>query len=631
MNSYATTAATTLIEGGPGTGKTRQLVERLVAIVEGGVDPHDVIVFAASAPAAEALAGRIAAAGDRAASVRVTTPMAFALEGLAASGARAFTGGRDHLLAAFEENFFLEDMRVIGQKQRRLREMLKFLERGWSEMRDDEEGWLITGEERAINEFAREDLRAMGSLHPAEVTAAYVYYLASDADALAAAQRPYVFMDDYRAMSRASQRLARLVAQDGLVVTWSTVGGLRGEEPYGYVDGLAELADGAPTLERVMLAESRLAAAPQRTVANLCAQECMASVEAPALLEGAEPGGFEVLVAPDLNDEMPLLAERVAALVGEGVCAPDEVYIAVPSDAWARRACSALAQAGIPASRIEGRQALGGDIRDLTKSAAAAVYTALHLAADPTSAVAWRCWCGFGDYLGCSASMTALAHVVAETGTTLPELLAALDRGELVCEAVDCGKALNRYRAGKAVVADAAGLKGTELLRFLAERVLGAPEVPAPLLGLLGEVDGSEDAATLYARVEKSLFSPVFGAATVRVGGFDAALGQCPRVLVCCGMANGLVPTNDYFELTMATIEAQEKMHARLMERLAALAGKAREAIVCTTFERAGIVEAETLKLKTERVRLREGRRVCDLAPSVCVDYMTGAKLAYVR
>ena len=96
-------------------------------------------------------------------------------------------------------------------------------------------------------------------------------------------------------------------------------------------------------------------------------------------------------------------------------------------------------------------------------------------------------------------------------------------------------------------------------------------------------------------------------------------------------MVNGLVPRSAYFELTQATIEAQAKMHARLVERLAALAGKARETLVCTTFERVGIVEAETLKLKTERVRLREGRRVCDLGPSVCIDYLTGAKLDYVR
>ena len=67
------------------------------------------------------------------------------------------------------------------------------------------------------------------------------------------------------------------------------------------------------------------------------------------------------------------------------------------------------------------------------------------------------------------------------------------------------------------------------------------------------------------------------------------------------------------------------------MERLAALAGKAREALVCVTFKRATLVEAETLKLKTERVRLRDGQRLCDLGSSVCIDYLTGAKLAYVR
>lgn len=613
--AYGTAAATTLVMGAPGTGKTQRLAECVGAAVEGGANPRDVLVLAASAPAAAVLADLVPQG------VEVTTPMGLALEGLP---------GNAHRLASFEETFFLEDMRVTGQKQRRLREMLKFLERGWSEMREDEEGWLITGEEKAIDSFARQDLRAMGALHPTQVVAAYVRYLLQNEGALAQARRPQVFVDDYQAMSRASQRLARILATEELTVAWNTVGGLQGEEPYGYGEGLEELAAEVPQLMRVDCAQSCLAQAPAACVATLCQQPCMAAVEAPGPHDGGETGAFEAAVANDLQDEMPLLVERVAALLEEGM-APAEIYVAVPTDAWGRRACAALEGAGIATSRIEERQALGGDIRDSAKSAGALAYTALHLAADPLSAVAWRCWCGFGDYLGCSASMTALAEVANQTGATLPELLAALEAGEMSYVGVDEAKVVARYRAGQALLRAVEGLSGSELLAALGEQACGTREVPAALTGLVGAVDPNEDAATLYARAEAALVAPGFAPQAVRVGGFDAALGQRPRAVVACGMANGLVPSSAYFELTQATIDAQAKMHARLIERLAALAGKAREVLVCTTFDHAGIVEAETLKLKTERVRLCDGRRVCDLGPSVCIDYLSGAKLDYVR
>lgn len=616
---YAGPQSKTALVGGPGSGKTQALVECVAQAIQGGENPDDVLVLAASPTAAAALRERLERAGV--AGVVPTTPMALAQEGLA--GAEV---PRAHRLASFEETFFLEDMRVTGMAPRRLREMLKFLERGWSEMRDDEPGWLVTKEEEGLNGFARTCLASMGALHPTEVAAAYVRLLAERPEALATARKPLVFADDYQAMSRASQRLACMLAARELTVAWSPVAGLKGEEFYDYRDGLAELG----ATQVVALDWSCLAAAPAQAVENLCRQECLAAVDAPACTPDAPVGTFEVVSAADLSEELDAVVSAVRGLLDEGF-ACNELYLAQPNDAWVRRVTAALVCAGIPASGVQERQALGGDVRDAHKSTAPLAYTALHLAADPQSATAWRCWCGFGDYLTCSSGMTRLAQLGADTGRTLPELLAALEAGELDVALIDRDAILGRYRAGRALLEAAEGLKGSELLAVLAKGTTGSAEVPSALAALVGEAGADEDAPTLYARAQKALLEPVFSPGAVRVGGFDAALGQNPRALVCCGMVNGLVPPMGYFELTQTTIDAQNKMHERLVERLAALAGKAREALVCVTFKRATLVEAETLKLKTERVRLRDGQRLCDLGSSVCIDYLTGAKLAYVR
>ena len=643
--SYCGAESVGAVVGAVGTGKTQALVERVEAFLREGGEPGDALVLAAGPAAADALAARIASAcGERGRGVRVTTPLSLARTVLADCADAPVLGGRAHVLADFEANFFLEDMRVTGIKQRRLKEMLKFLQRGWSEMREDEEGWLVTGEEVALNDFARSRLAFMGSLVRAEATAACVRLLTSPegASVLERVRRGLVVADDFGSMSRASQRLAGLLARTCLAVGWDPVGGLAGEEPYGYAAGLDELVRAAEErgarFERVDLAWSMQEEAPARVVGNLFAQECLAGCAAcaPRVRPSAGEGSFAVETAGGISGEMGLVAAEVASCLERGM-RPDEVFVVAPTEAWARRACDALAAAGVAASRLGTRQAIGGDIRDLSKCAAARAYTALHLAADPRSDAAWRAWCGFGDYLACSVGVSALADRMAQGGPAAAGALARASEGcgadGSVQDVPDARKIAARHAAGERMLEAAAGLRGLDLLALLAREAAGAEDaaLPSELAALIGEVGPDETASELFARAERNLLAPTVAPGCVRVGGPDALVGQAPRAVVLCGMVNGLVPSLEYFDASLATIEAQDKMHERLVRRLVDTCGKARERIVCTGFARAGVVECETLRLKGERIRLRGGKRVCEFGPSVAVQYLRGEKLARER
>ena len=94
---------------------------------------------------------------------------------------------------------------------------------------------------------------------------------------------------------------------------------------------------------------------------------------------------------------------------------------------------------------------------------------------------------------------------------------------------------------------------------------------------------------------------------------------------------NGLYPVKGYFDLLERTIDDQAKMHARLVAQLVEACGKAGGRLVLSGFARADILDAEPMKLMSERVRLRDGRRVCEFGPSAVIDYVTGVKTAYVR
>ena len=616
--------------GVTGTGKTQKLVEECKALVEAGEKPDGILVFAASRSAAATLGARLEGAGV--AGVCVTTPVTWALEVLASGAAREFTGREAHVLNAYEQDFFFEDMRVNGAKQHRLREMLKFFYRSWSEMREDEDGWLITVEEKEINRIAKADLHMLRAYHPCEVVAACVRYLTSDAAVLEGLRVKHVLVDDWRAMSRASQRLSELLAGKSLAVTWDTVASLVGEEPYGYAEGLVELEVECSNFERVELDEFMGSACAYETVANLFKQDCM-SVDAPSRA-CAEAGAPHVRMVGMLDKEPASVVEAVREALGAGV-KPDDIFVTAGRASWVSRMRGALERSGISASWVEDAAHLHGDIRDPEKCADMAMANAVRLVADPRNCLAWRCWCGFGDHLCRSAAFSDLAHALEGTDEAkLCDLLFALiGDGELFVggDMLDRERVEQRVREGRAMLEEAKGLTGTELVSVIRKHVCAQGQETPEFDALIGEVAAHERARELLSRIDAASMPQVPAEGCVRVGALDSLIGQTPRVLIVCGLTNGLYPEKGYFDLLQKTIDDQAKMHERLIEQLVEVCGKAGERLVLSGFTHADILDAEPMKLMSERIRLHNGHRVCEFAPSAVVDYATGAKTTYER
>ena len=616
--------------GVTGTGKTQKLVKECKALVDAGERPGDILMFAASRSAAATLEERLEGAGVK--GVRVTTPVTWALEVLAGDAAQEFTGREAHVLNAYEQDFFFEDMRVGGAKQHRLREMLKFFYRSWSEMREDEDGWLITVEEKEINRSAKADLHMLRAYHPCEVTAACVRYLMSDAAAFDGVRVAHVLADDWRAMSRASQRLCELLASKNLIVAWDTVGGLVGEEPYGYTEGLVELEAQCPALERVALNEFMGSACAYGVVANLFTQDCITADVPSRTCE--TPGVPEVCLTAMLSNEPARVVDAVRGALETGV-KPDDIFVTAGRASWVGRVRDALERSGISTSWVEDTAYLRGDIRDSEKCADMAMANAVRLVADPRNCLAWRCWCGFGDYLGRSAAFSDLAHALEDTDEVkLCDLLFALiGEGELFVggDMLDREHIGQRVREGKAMLEEAKDLTGTGLVGAIRKYVCDQGQETPEFDTLVGEVKAGESACELLARIDAAFTPQVPAEGCVRVGTLDSLIGQAPRVLVLCGLTNGLYPEKGYFDLLQKTIDDQAKMHERLIEQLIEVCGKAGERLVLSGFTHADIFDAEPMKLMAERIRLRNGHRICEFAPSAVIDYATGAKTTYER
>lgn len=123
--------------------------------------------------------------------------------------------GRDaRVLDENELAVLMEDVKVSGLKPGRLREMLKFFYKSISDCADDDERWLITAEEQTVHAILTENLEARRALLPCEVSSlAYRGLVKAEVE-----REPLTLVaDDFGSLSKASQRLVRHLATDGLV------------------------------------------------------------------------------------------------------------------------------------------------------------------------------------------------------------------------------------------------------------------------------------------------------------------------------------------------------------------------------------------------------------------------------
>ena len=597
------TTESLLITGGVGSGKTQRLVERAAALLTEDAAAHSVLVLCATPQAAHLFSERLAAraGAERASGATVTTARALALDVLADDDARRWSGREPRLLSAFEETFLMEDMKVSGLRPRRLREMLKFFYRSWTELADDDPAWLLPGEETDVHALLKANLSFMRAIVEPEAANLAVRYLRGCDEARAARSWAHVLVDDFACASRASQTLASLVAARSIAVAGDAETCIEAYDSYPYADGIDEF----------------LATHPHAVHEHLAADA--AAARTPLVLRSDTP-----------EAEFELVARTVSEALAAGTSAR-RIVVAVPNGVWSRNVVAALAAQGVRAEALPDAQPLRGDIHAFARCVPARIATALNLAANPDDAAAWRCWCGFGDHLVNSAALANLRSRAEEQGVDLVQALAAVDGSD--DQVVGAQRVAEAHRAGRALIEQARGLTGEALLDELTRIVTGGTEqhAPAVLRERCLADDGSggggaaNDAAAITRRLAERLLAPTLEAAdAVAVVPYDLACGFSPDLLIVAGFVNGFIPSRDYFDATVTPPERQEKMRAVDERRVRALTGKAGRTLALSYFTSTDLESAGKLKLKINRIRLKDGIRTCAIEPSMFLDETKG-------
>ena len=669
-----------LVKGGTAGAVMGELVQRVQAVLAGGADPKDVLVLCAdptsaarmqaelgvarAGDAVETLAergavrvegadGQVAGAGEAgdalevqvgpdvnraadAGEVQVFTCRELACAVLAdpdsaAATGMSFSSGRARLLSAYEMDFLMEDVKTLGTRPKRLREMLKFFYRGWTELADEDPEWLFTVEEIDTFEFLTCELQYLGAMMETQVSNLATKALRMEGQVRERFARKHVFVYGYQSLSRASQLLCQLVAGEELVAGAGPDMGVDVFESYAYPAGVEDFARLNPAAE-VMEVSAQGAAGDKVRDAH--------SWKTP-------------------TDEVEGTADAIVAAVETGANAKD-IAVVTFHPWWTQQMARALQARGLQANAWLGAPKLHGDIRELDRCLGLRTVTLLRLLADEHDGMAWRSWFGFGDYLarsnqfaemrrrvcgmhigeGCTVAASKRAEVSAQEaasvrgegatcgdardarGASAARLSAHGDvHGDLAAYGIDLDSDL------KPLFAEVRDLRGPRLLAYLVETLAG-PDVPLPaLVRPLLALGPDADAAQMVAELDRlQFFSGVPARAGVTVASFAALADIDFDQVFIVGFANGLFPRTDYFDLTKVTVDKQAKMGERDAHAARAMAGLGTRGLHVGSFERCERMLADRMGVKQVRIYAADdfGREMVEAAPSIYTNVLLG-------
>lgn len=607
------------VEGPARSGKTEALLRRAAAAVAAGCAPEDILVETTTAEGARVarrrLVDALAAAGvadveDVAARITVACAQQVCLAVLETPEARAATGRTPRVLAPFEYNFFLEDMKTLGTPARRLRSELAHFKRQWCAL-IPEEDWAV-GEEKDALDLAHRLLSATNAMLEDEVAYLCGLYLQSDAGATARQQFALVLADDFQNLSTAQQTCLCLLARDQLIVAGNPDEAVGAATSCPNPEGFATFA----TLRRNVATFTLDTAFGNPNVTAFCDAVARAGNDE-ALTADRREGTIRDIATVKWNTPEEEFNGLTRYLFAENAADPEAaqsgVCVVVPNKQWAGAFERMLAKRGFAVSSL-GFERLAGDPRDMGRARALVAYTSLNLLADPEDLFAWRAWVGFGNYLTYSDGWHFLLEWCDEHAAGVLEALEAAAAARATGEEEPFPRAerlAERYEAGRELIAAHAGRRGHNLLA-----ALGADKLP-DFAALADSLAGDEDAATLYAMVRKTQFFPTHRAnvRAVRVSSYEQLCGCGYRALYVTGCVDGFMPARDAFEV-VSTDADRVRVRERDRRAFAAGAAKAEDTLLFSTFSRAPLELAERTKMQVARVRMENGERIAQVRPT---------------
>lgn len=600
-----------VVKGPAQTGKTEVLVRRIAELAESGVPAEDVIVFAASRMAAQDLRSRIAdATGSESFGSRVTTALDYAAGILSEAAVAEKTGRPSRVMSASEESLLMEDMRMVEGKPSRNREIIKFLLRGWSEIQDEEDKFIISSEEYLLHEGLRERLSARRGVLPHEAAALVVKCFRKYPDLAAEHAVRYVFADDCQNQCKASQLMAELLSGEQLVLAGNPDLSCEVLDPYPHAGGMAEISGKhAGSLQTIELDRSFASSRPAAAVAAFMGISDSLK-EAPAAEASQDGHAGEATWTRYLTttDEAAGISREIAALSDERRA---KTGIVVPSKAWGSRMALALSKRGVAGEfrthkgRVRWSRDAEPDLREFAIALA-------ELALDDHDGPAWRTvFACCLPLLGCG-EWRELEEFAKARGETAVDSLFKMETG--VEGIYHAGLIVECRDWALAHAAEMAGLKGDALV----EAVVKATGVSEKKMPRVSEDAGCEE--LLASMPFKAMVSAYSEGMEVRIGTPDALAGIAFDQVFVTGALDGLYPSARALD-PEDTVDHRAHYRARDERAFCSALSRGRCVLRVSAPFRSELSRARKQSMGIKRIFAKNGIRWADLALSQFVPY----------
>jgi DNA helicase-2/ATP-dependent DNA helicase PcrA len=602
------------IEGPARSGKTEILLRRCVKLIKDGVTPESILVVVSSEFARRRFYERLDHAAEDSLKALVSrVVVARALEVCVAilntPQTQEATGRIPRLLTNAEYNYLLEDLKTLGQSNRRLRNMLLFFSAQWSASKDESK-WLIPGEETAVMSHLRHMLTLHGAMLRDEAPYICARFLTSAEGKASCRQYDYVFCDDYQNLSHAEQACMCLCAKTQLLVCGNPNETTRVNTEYPSSEGFTKFDILRKNVDVFTL------------TTTYGSQQALAFGEALCACEGMEPRlvshavkdngtGILSIKWKTPEEEIRSVARYLESLYQrKPLLRHNRVALVVPHKRWGRLVEKALNQRGLLSSVAGSISGIGGDPRVAGEHDALTAYVKLNLIAHPHDMVAWRAWCGFDHALTNSDIWDSLQKYAAENKLSLYETLELAATTDTFSRA-RIAPVKAAWAAGQELISTYAAYRGYSLLKAVGMRDLGE------FYEIEHSLSGEEDARTLYQLVYDSVMNPRYPDDPTRthITNYENLCGLDYDYIIVLGLVDGMMPDRDAFEIT---IDQNKRRLILTQDRQRFYAGvtKATKRLILSTFSRAGIEIAERAKMQICRVTSENGERVALLQRS---------------
>lgn len=564
--------------------------------------------------------------------IRVALAYDIALEVVAEPVVRVETGRTPRLMEPYEEGIFFEDMRVVSEKGKRIRQVMDFLQRGWSDLSDDDPAWMKTVEERQMTDRMRSVLSFEGGILRDEVGNLAVHALRRHPDLRKQHGFDHVLVDDYPVLGHASQVLATMLARRSIAIAADPTPCGRIFEPYPYFGGTAEFLDANPQAQLMKLTGTYQSRAVARVTANVrkhpvlsgegghegrvrAASSPIPKVAAPTTpAESASPtstempmddvqnaGRFDVAMEDGMAGELRAIAEFVADAVQAGC----SVMVVGANGAWRRNVSKALGSIGL-STEEPSRPLKVSDLRNPRVCERLRADARAKLAADHSDGVAWRTLLALDDYTGRSAAVDALRTTAeAQGGQGRPLRLVDM---------------LKELEAGTAAIPTE--LEGAGGVAFPTGEL--GPQMKAARAIFSQERKALEHEAFRKGAKGPSGAMPDYAGGRVVVCSLREACGRQADDVVLGGFVDGLIPSRAYKDPTDMVGARRQRELVRDLQDIYLAVGSARCNLLVSGFTSCSLETAERMKLHIVRTQLRDGVRMSTIAPSEFLPTLTG-------